>query len=258
MQLFNENFLIKRLESVDSTQKYAKRLIMSYCNNNLRQIAIIASTQTDGYGRLSRKWESIHGNLHLTLAMPVPHNVYDCVKSQISYVTGIAIGKTISSLVNLDLHNTSVKYKWVNDILINNKKVAGMLVEILNNYFIIGIGVNLQHQPNFLSFTDQSINTSSIGTTSIAEYSSNIDCEIFLDEFFKKFTSFYNAWVNQGFDDFRKIWKNDAYKIGEVITLRYGEKSISGIFDDITDDGAMMLKTNDGIQKFYAGDFYPS
>ncbi len=251
-QLLNDNWLMQKLVSVDSTQKYAKRLIETLHTNSSQQIAITASTQTEGYGRLSRSWQSISGNLHLTIIIPVIP--YDYIKySQLSYVMCIAVGQAISSLMDHNTLQTSIKYKWVNDILIDDKKVAGILIEVFRKYFVIGVGVNMKCKPNVGASPG---NTNFIGATSITKYISNTDISVFLDILLSKFVSLYNHWITYGFDYFNKVWRANAYKIGKKITFNDGKNVISGIFSDIAEDGALLMQISGNTKKFYAGDFY--
>ena len=249
------NWLIKRLESVDSTQQYAKQLITD-SNYPSQQIAITSSVQTAGYGRLSREWQSVDGNLHLTLIVPIPSNAKSSSQySQISYVTGVTIGESISAFI-LDEFNKKIQYKWVNDILIDEKKVSGMIIEKFHKFFLIGIGVNLMRSPEI---AEDDGSTLQFGVTSMLEESKKkISSDVFVEVLLPQFTSLYNQWVDSGFEVLRKMWKSRAYKIGEKIAIKITEnQNIEGIFSDIAPDGAIIIETSDGAEKFYAGDFFP-
>ena len=251
-----DNWLIRKLESVDSTQEYAKQLIIESKLNFSQQVAITSLIQTKGYGRLSREWESLNGNLHLTLIVPVPSdikNIQEC--GQISYVTGVAIGEAISSLVSSKVSG-KIQYKWVNDILINEKKVSGIIIERLQEFFVIGIGVNLLQTPEVIEGDGT---TPQIGMTSIMEESGmQITSDTFIEVLLPKFSSLYNQLLDSGFEVLRTMWKSGAYKIGEKISIKITEnQKIDGIFMDIAMDGALVIKTSDGTREVYVGDFFP-
>ena len=127
------------LECVDSTNKYGK------CNIEALQDKTVLYTynQTDGYGRLERSWENTPDkNLYLSLILK-PFNTPNKIYSNFSQYLSVII---VNILINY--YGISAKIKWPNDILINNKKVAGILAEstIIGNKFlglVLGLGINL-------------------------------------------------------------------------------------------------------------------
>ena len=125
---------------IDSTNEEAKRMIMN--NDGTNCFIIISEIQTLGKGRMQRSWQSsIKGNIYMTIVIHnnlLPNDAKDILPLYTAFAIMNAIGK-------------QAEYKWVNDIIIKNKKVAGILIEKLNDFFIIGIGVNnLNHPANTL------------------------------------------------------------------------------------------------------------
>ncbi len=222
--MLSNNWLIQKLNVIDSTQNYARKLI-----NNDSQVLILANEQTNGYGQEKRHWESLKGNLHTSLIIPNVKPV-----SNVTYVIGIAIGNTINSF-NADLE---IQYKWVNDVLINDKKVAGILTEQSDNRLIIGIGLNLLSHPNISK-------TSIVGATNLLENGLHITPEEFIEKFLTIFTDLYNQWIEDGFEDFRKLWKAKAFKINEFVSIKSGDSVVSGILYDLDPiDGSIIIQNN--------------
>ena len=226
--MLTDNWLIKTLDTVESTQDYAKNLGIFD-----RQIAITARHQTKGYGQHGRDWVGIPDNLCVSLVIPV-----EKISSDVTLITGMALGDVILN------HGVNIQYKWVNDILIDGKKVAGILTEYFKDHLIIGIGVNIKHSPQHIS---------GITATNLLENGINISSDKFLDLLLKSFTQTYNRWLQHEFKSFRSIWKSRAYKLNEYVTVTDKSSTVSGIFFDIDESGCIIIQNEDGFQTVQRG-----
>lgn len=226
--MLTDNWLIENLESVDSTQDYAKNLKTSG-----KQVIIIAKEQTKGYGQDGREWIGISGNLFLSLIIPAEN-----IMSDVTLISAIAIGDIIIR------YGINIQYKWVNDILIDGKKVAGILTEYCDGNLIIGIGLNIRDSPTYIS---------NLETTNLLAHGIDISSDKFLDLILPSFTKYYNQWLQSGFKSFRSIWKAHAYKLNENITITYRDSIISGIFIDIDDTGQIIIENKNGIHRLQQG-----
>ena len=127
------------LETVDSTNKYAKDIGNK---GNFRQLLIIAERQTLGRGRLGRQWESEdHSGIWMSLLLKP--DIQPTLASRLTLLAAVAVSAAIDDVTGLE-----TKIKWPNDIIIENKKVCGILTEMsaeLNhiNYLVLGIGINV-------------------------------------------------------------------------------------------------------------------
>jgi BirA family biotin operon repressor/biotin-[acetyl-CoA-carboxylase] ligase len=232
--MLSNNWLIQKLNVVDSTQNYARQFM-----NNNSQVLILADEQTNGYGQENRQWESLKGNLHASLIIP---NIKPI--SNLTYVIGISIGNTINSFSR----DIEIQYKWVNDVLINDKKVAGILTEQINDKLIIGIGLNLISHPD-------TAKTSITGATSLLENGLQITSEEFIEKFLIVFTDLYNQWVENGFENFRKLWIAKAFKINQLVSIQSGDDIVSGILSDLDSiDGSIIIQSsNNQLTKLQVG-----
>jgi BirA family transcriptional regulator, biotin operon repressor / biotin---[acetyl-CoA-carboxylase] ligase len=244
-------------QSIDSTNDEAKRLIASGCKSNF---IITAKEQTKGRGRDGRVWSSGAGNLYMSLALCNPiccahrHPELDSGskrgadkilnqvqdddnKTDFCFISGLALAQSIGTQ-NLFL-------KWPNDLILNDKKLAGILIESISNYLIIGIGVNVAVSP-------EDINRPA---TNLLKEGINIPPEKLLKNIIKNFEKYYILWKTQGFEPIRKLWLERAYRLNQEIGFNYKGVLISGIFKDIDDRGNIIIKdSTDAMYKFEIGE----
>ncbi len=226
--MLDNYWLIKNLNTIGSTQDYAKSLDIEG-----KQIAITAQHQTNGYGQHGRQWTGFEGNLAVSLIIPA-----EKISSDVTLITSIAVGDVILN------HGVNIEYKWVNDILINGRKVAGILTECFKGNLIIGIGINIKASPE---------KTGNLPATNLLENGINISNDKFLDLILKSFNKTYNKWLQDGFKSFKNIWKSRAYKFREIVTIIDGDSTISGNFTDIDDYGRIIIQNDDGFHRIQSG-----
>ena len=121
-------------DKIPSTQNHALNMVAS--GDACDHIVIVASAQSAGRGRYQRTWVSHHGNLYASF-------IYDSDERdpRLSYVVAVAVAET---LISFGIHP---KIKWPNDILIDGKKVCGILIEYAARFVIVGIGINIKSNP---------------------------------------------------------------------------------------------------------------
>lgn len=134
---------IKHFSIIDSTSDYAIRFVLQ--NNINSDYAIFADEQTAGRGRLNdRNWKSPKGNFYCSYIINLKNLEIPFEKT--SLLTSIII-KLLKNFLNNITNSNVIELKIPNDLLINNKKLAGVLVETYYPYAIIGIGINLISSP---------------------------------------------------------------------------------------------------------------
>ena len=235
--LKNYNLLI--FDQIDSTNSEAIRLARAGIIGNF---VIWSDKQTNGRGQRSRRWESLEGNLHMSILLDCEEDVDIRHWSQLSFVAANGLYETIVFFALKQKLKLDIALKWPNDVLINQKKVAGILLESIGvankKYVIVGIGVNTLHYPRNLIRS----------VTSLAEegiYSGS--CDEFLNILMIRFDKLYNKWRRHGnFTGVRNDWLSRAYKLHKVITVDNGLQRMSGIFKSISMDGSIMLELASG------------
>jgi BirA family biotin operon repressor/biotin-[acetyl-CoA-carboxylase] ligase len=224
-------------DEIDSTNEEAKRLVQSGVSGNF---VIWAKSQSKGKGRNGKRWISPPGNFYLSLLIRPEFDL--SVSSELSFVVAVAIGGALSNF--LENSSKKIEYKWPNDVLINGKKLASILIEtsaksnsISLDWLIIGVGLNIISSP---------VEVSGLATNLSDEGFDDLILNKFVDEFMKSFTIFYDIWLKEGFSPIREKWLNNGVGIGEVITVSVGKDRVSGVFEDLTNEGCIKLSLPGG------------
>ena len=231
MQEIINDFTIHNFQEIDSTNKTAFELIKN--NQAFHKHIITAKTQLAGKGRMNRKWLSFGGNLYFSVILQIDNIQNIC---NYSLLTTCILGSTLKKF------QITTYYKWPNDIIYQNKKLSGILLQKQNinkiNYLIIGIGLNLKDAPDY----------------AISLKNFKISKMEFLDKFTAIFNQYLQKYQQFGFNVIINEWKNNAYKIGQKITL---SNSMTGIFKDIDWQGNLLLQDSSGkINKILSEDVF--
>lgn len=233
--------MFKYLEQVDSTN--------SYCKSNFKDLAdksvVYTYNQTNGRGRFNRKWIELGtDNVYMSIVLK-PSILYQKVYSNLTQYTSLVLAELLSS--NYDVKPV---IKWPNDVLVNGRKIAGILAEAVYNSgklegIIIGIGVNLNTKKELLSEINQPATALNI------ESGKEIDKNNFLKNFYEKFFINYDKFLNFGFKSIKAQYEQYCSFLNKTIKIHISSDSeISGKAEKISDDGALII---DGT-KYYTGD----
>ena len=231
------------LEETDSTNLLLSKNVKEFKDNGT---VVLAESQSKGKGRIDRTWSSAKG-LNLTFSILLTDKeILSIAPNIINLASSLSVATSIENLFQL---NASLK--WPNDVLIGNKKVAGILLESSTkgksiNRIIVGIGVNV----NQVTFpTDFKIPATSVKN----EFKLNVERELLLAEILNQFEYFLETAIKDpGY--ILKEWRSNCKMIGDKITISENDKMKSGIFDDIDDEGFLLLRTRDGLEKIISGD----
>jgi BirA family biotin operon repressor/biotin-[acetyl-CoA-carboxylase] ligase len=229
---------LRRYDTLDSTNEEARRLAKSGVRGPLW---IVSHEQTAGRGRRGRVWISESGNLFATLLMQATTSL----SAQLGFVAGLAAADAIAAHAS----GAEVALKWPNDVLLNGKKVAGILLEALgHDSLAIGIGINLAHYPR----------ETEIPSISVAAVTGNPpDLDGILLRLASAMTAWYEIWLRQGFQPVRKAWLLRASGLGQPIRARLGDSEREGVFEDLDEDGALLLRDAAGtLTRITAGDVF--
>lgn len=200
---------------------------------------IIAERQSAGKGRLGREWFSPAGGIWLSIIL-YPQLSPSYI-SRITLMTAVAVVKAIKVCTRIES-----QIKWPNDILIDEKKVCGILTEMsaeldMINWVVVGIGINVNIDIRDFP-KDIQENTISLKEISGKEISRVKLVQTFLQEFEK----YYESLKRREFSSILKEWKLYSHTLGKKIRVDIGEKIITGEVIDINESGALILKKEDG------------
>ena len=207
---------------------------------------VIAESQTQGRGRLGRKWISPEGGIWLSVILKP--KILPLHAPRITFLAGVSVARTIRDF------GLPAKIKWPNDILIDGKKVCGILTEIqaetdLIDYIVVGIGIDANVDTE--SFPDELKDT----TTSLKKEKGNkINRVDFVKKLLEEFDGLYLKFQKEGFKSILEEWRNTSATIGEWVKITTQTHTIYGEAIGVDNEGALILETGDGhIEKIVAG-----
>lgn len=235
-------------ETIDSTNDYLKNYLKKIPNSNNIKICI-SEQQTQGKGRLNRNWHSPFGqNIYLSCVYPFQKDVSEL--SGLSLVVSLAIVKT------LELYSLpkALLVKWPNDIVYDNKKISGNLIEIQAEshgacHAIIGIGINV----NMMQDENNSISQAWTSLRKIT--ASYIDRNQLCISLIDNLITYLEQFVERGLSSFIDTWNATDSLINKEISLKNGNSKIYGKVTGINNVGHLVLQLQDGTsQTFSSGD----
>ena len=177
-------------DEIDSTSDEALRRIRAGAAS---EDTIVARRQTAGRGRMGRPWASPEGNLYMTLMFPAP--ALDRI-GEIALVAALGAGEAITRLLP---GNARVVYKWPNDLMLDGRKLGGILIESEldpsgTRWVSLGIGVNVAHAPEDLP------------AVSLAQAGAPIAPDELIEPIRACFAAWYRRWMEQGIEPVRANW----------------------------------------------------
>jgi len=163
------------LKEIGSTQNYLKELIKT--KEIKLPYAVVSDTQTDGVGSRDNKWNSLSGNLFLSFAVELQNLPKDLKLESASIYFAYILKNTLNDL------NSDVWLKWPNDFYIKDKKIGGMITNIVGNSLICGVGLNLVTQPDGFAKLDIEVTREDL----LQKYFKKIEKKISWKQVFSKY-----------------------------------------------------------------------
>ena len=207
---------------------------------------ITARAQTHGRGRRGRTWTSPPGNLYATLLLRDPAPA--AAAPQLSFVAALAVHDAVRAAAGR--HLVSLVLKWPNDLLCNNGKLAGILIEGEGRPLAVavGIGVNCRHHPADTAYPATDLRAAGV----------EIGPEQLLDLLSPAMLRRLAQWDRgRGFAAIRADWLARAHPPGTELRLTLAEREIIGLFETLDDAGRLILRRRDGTtEAIMAGDVF--
>jgi BirA family biotin operon repressor/biotin-[acetyl-CoA-carboxylase] ligase len=237
-KLFGKEILFSR--EVGSTSDWAKELALLDAKEGT---VAVAETQKAGHGRLGRKWVSPKGGLWFSLILKPSLKPAEAVK--LVFVAGLAVAEALRELYCLH-----VETKWPNDVLVNGKKICGVIAEMNTtgekvNFVVIGVGINANFDVNralpeeLLESTTSLENALGRSVQLNALFKAVLEKLEYLDELF----------VKQGFNPVLTMWKKYAGFLGHEVEVSNGSEKWVGLALDVDDSGRLNVKLDNGTVK---------
>jgi BirA family biotin operon repressor/biotin-[acetyl-CoA-carboxylase] ligase len=238
--------------TLHSTQVFAREEVTArraYFTNTKQWGLITTDTQIAGIGSSLRSWVSPPDvNIYATYIVEFPYNKKDLFDDILQVVT-VAIASVVEQI------GLTPKIKWINDLLVNNKKICGVLVEKLfidesspNFTVLIGIGLNVNMLKDQCDSIDQPV------TSLLVESGKQWEKDYVLDLLNESILCTMRDFMRRGFEKavYPKLSTLMAY-IDELIIVKDQSNIFYGIFEGVSKNGGMLLNTGDEILTLSSG-----
>lgn len=232
---------------IDSTNRKLMRRIVENSHKPLRAVCV-AEAQSAGQGRRGRQWQSPFGrNVYFSMSWPFSGGAASL--SGLSLAVGVAL---IDALSAFDTNN--IKLKWPNDVLLDNKKLAGVLIEIAGDamgecHAIIGIGLNVAMPEEEMQSVDQPWTDLVSGLSVDPDIDRNSLIALLIQSLGKMLFEFENG----GFAPFYEQWMSLNAHANKPVQLVSGNKITQGVMLGITPDGGVRLKLENNEEQVFIG-----
>jgi len=238
---------IHHFDSLPSTNDLAKEL---GSKDAAEGSLVVAESQTKGRGRLGREWDSppaagLYVSLLLRPLLPPTE------MPQITLTAAVAVVRALRRSAGL-----TPGIKWPNDLLVDGKKLGGILTEMETEsdrirHLVVGLGLNINNRefPPPLNLT---------ATSLVLATGSSISRREILQAWLEEFEALYDLFLNRDFEAILDEWRSYNVTLGQTVTVRQGPKEISGLALDVAGDGALLLRQETGeVIRVTSGEIAP-
>jgi BirA family biotin operon repressor/biotin-[acetyl-CoA-carboxylase] ligase len=248
-QNLNTKFLGKKVyyfNTIDTTQNFAMEIVT---RNNMNGTIIIAKKQTGGRGRMKRRWKSPVGGIWMSIII---HPKFD-----VSFTTLIPIAISLALCMAIEKTlKIKPELKWPNDVTLNGKKVAGVLVDasIVSNeieYMIIGVGINFKIKPTELVNAIKKT-PNFYGVTTLVK--KDVHSLPLLHQFLYELENVFQMIDSKHIKKIVNQWTKRSSTIGKNVSIVTANGSINGKAIKIDNDGALIISKGKKIEKILVGD----
>jgi BirA family biotin operon repressor/biotin-[acetyl-CoA-carboxylase] ligase len=227
-------------EEIDSTNNYAKKIAYEGCEDGS---IVIAEKQTAGRGRLGRTWESSNGT-GIWLSVVLRPNIPPQAIQLITLSSSVAVVRAIKDTTGIE---TGIK--WPNDIILDGRKVCGILTEMSSeadhvNYVIIGIGINVNQKTQ--DFPEE-LRDKAISIRSFANHNSEAAFKrsLIIGRLLSELEDVYYMLIDGRTEEILKAWKEYSIILGKEVVVSGRDGKFTGIAEDLTCEGKLVVRSVD-------------
>ncbi|MDF2524386.1 MAG: biotin--[acetyl-CoA-carboxylase] ligase [Clostridiales bacterium] len=241
---------IDYIKTIDSTNKYAKEIAAQGCVDGT---VVVADSQTAGRGRLGRDWNSADRKgiwMSVVLRPSIPPEEVQLI----TLAASVAVSSAIYNITGL-----RAGIKWPNDILLDGKKVCGILTEMSCemeqvNFLVVGLGINVSHEPE--DFPEDLRQKATSIKQGIEESNYSVQIELgkclnrsrLIKEILLQLEKIYNKLKIGLTKEIIEQWKINSVTLGRQVKIMAKGSEYIGTAIDITDDGKLVLSLPDGTR----------
>ncbi len=229
---------VQYFETIESTNVYC-RMLLADCPDPLdwSGFLALAGEQTKGRGRGDHEWVSPSGGIYFSLVLD------RLFPSGFSLLCGLSVSEVIEKHTN----TANVNVKWPNDILLDERKLCGILIQTIREMSIIGIGVN-----TFRS------TYSPFETAAVVELPGMTERVTLVRDILFAIRDWTDKMDRFGFDVIKNALMPKLAYLGETVVIKNGDLIQSGIFEGIGEQGEAILRIGERSLKFHSGSLLPS
>ena len=244
-------FLGKRVyyfDILDSTQNFAIELASKKIEDGA---LVISEKQTHGRGRLDRKWVSPSGGIWLSLILHPEFEI--SISTLFPLITSLALAIAIEKILKI-----KPKLKWPNDVTVNDKKVAGILVDASVesgkiDYLVLGVGINFKINP--IEVEKMIKHTANYyGVTSLLKKNETTNPIKLVQKFLLELEKLYQISLKKDPSFLIQEWTKRSSTIGKSITIKLPDEKVSGKALRIDGDGALVISNKGKTRRVIVGD----
>lgn len=232
-------------DKVESTNEVCKKL---YFENAEEGTVVIADTQSTGRGRLGRNWTS-KPKSGVYMSILLKPDINPAKLSSVTLCAGLAVCTALKEDFGI---NAGIK--WPNDIVVDGKKICGILTEMSGqmqkvDFVVVGIGINVNNE----SFPEEiQHKASSLYLLSGKKFKRSSIAKAVLNRFDK----IYNIFEKEGFKPFKEEYETNCINIGKKVrVIKHGDESYEALAVGINDDGELTVKKDNGeITDVFSGE----
>lgn len=230
------------LDSVDSTNNYCKKLVEKNVDEG---VVVVSDIQIGGRGRKKRFWDSPSGGLWFSVVL-YP-NIMPYNGMIITMAVSVSLVQAIKDVVGLEC-----TIKWPNDLIIDGKKVCGVLTELdaeidCINHAIVGVGLNVNN------YVKKELRSIAISLKDVNN-DVNVSRVDLLRSILQHIDENYSYVKNGNYRVIRDLWKSYSNIVNKKICVKKENETITGFVSDIDDAGCIILDAGDNLEKIVTGD----
>ncbi len=215
-------------------------------------LVVLADTQTAGSGRFERSWHSPPGGLYFSILLR-PMTISAVEAPLITLTAGVAVAKVLQTALGIQ-----AKLKWPNDVLVENRKICGILAESTLigediEYVVLGIGVNANTQ-----LKEMPSDLQNSATTLQHVLDRPVDLPRLFGYLLGQLEFWYLRLREQGFAAISRTYRRLCTQLGQSVTVTIGNERITGVAKDIGRDGSLLVHTDSGRKHIRSADVLSS
>jgi BirA family biotin operon repressor/biotin-[acetyl-CoA-carboxylase] ligase len=232
-------------ESLGSTSDHAKALAEDGAGHGE---VVVAERQTDGRGRRGRSWVMAPGRNVAFSVVLRPSDLPPARAPELTLVASLAICDALRRA------GVEAGIKWPNDLLVDGRKIAGILTELAAepdqvHWVVVGVGVNVNAREE-----DFSPELRPHATSVLLERGQPAPRALFLAACLTLLEEWFDRHAEEGFEPIREAWKARSVTLGREVVVQLDGREVVGVAEDLDATGALLVRTDAGLERITSGD----